>query len=82
MKPIRGHVFCPCLIQTQRFNYLFECIAKERTTLRRTFGKHRIVVLTREEWKKNRPKQLRKEQVWFTDGAYNQQRNGAEIYNY
>ncbi len=45
---------------------------KDRVTLRRTFSKYRIVILTREEWGKNWPNQLRKGHVWFTDGACNQ----------
>ncbi len=42
-------------------------------TLRRTFGKYLTVIPTREEWDKDWPNWLRKEQVWFTDRACNQQ---------
>ncbi len=52
---------------------------KDHITLRRTFGKHPIVIPTREEWDKNWPNWLRKGQVWFTDGACNRYGTGAGI---
>ncbi len=36
-------------------NHKFSMI-KDHVTLRRTFGKYRIVILTREKWEKNWPK--------------------------
>ncbi len=48
-------------------------------TLRRTFGKYRTVIPTREEWYKDWPNWLRKGQVWFRDGACNQQGTGAGV---
>ncbi len=44
----------------------------DHITLRRTFGKYRIVILTREEWGKNWANQQRKGHFWFIDGACNQ----------
>ncbi len=44
---------------------------KNHLTLWRTFSKYQIVILTREEWGKNWPNQLRKGHVWFTGRAYN-----------
>ncbi len=55
---------------------------KDHITLRRTFGKHRTVIPTKEEWDKDRPNWLRKEQVWFANGACNQQGIGAGICKY
>ncbi len=46
---------------------------KDHITLTSIFGKYRIVVPTRVEYKKNWPKQLRKRQISFTDGVCNQQ---------
>ncbi len=55
---------------------------KDHVTLRRTFGKYRIVIPAREEWEKNWHNQLRKGYVWFADGALNQQRIGTVICKY
>ncbi len=55
---------------------------KDHVTLQRTFGKYWIVILTRDEWKKNWLNQLRKEHVWFTDEACNQQGTRAGICKY
>ncbi len=46
------------------------------------FGKYRTVIPTREECKKDWANWLRKGQVWFTDGAGNQQGTGAGICKY
>ncbi len=46
---------------------------KDHVTLWRTFGKYRTVIPTREKWYKDWSNWLRKGQVWFTDGACNQQ---------
>ncbi len=46
------------------------------------FGKYQTVILTREEWDKDWPNWLRKGQVWFTDGACNQQGTEAGIRKY
>ncbi len=54
---------------------------QDHITLRRTFGKYRTVISTREEWDKDWPNKLRKGQVWFTDGACNQQGTGQEFAN-
>ncbi len=55
---------------------------KDHITLRRTYGNYRTVILTREEWDKDWPNWLRRGQVWFTDGARNQQGTGTEICKY
>ncbi len=47
-------------------------VIKDHITLRRTFGKHRTVILTREEWDKDWPEWLGKRQVWFTHEVCNQ----------
>ncbi len=52
---------------------------KDHITLRRTFGKYRIVILTKEEWGKNWPNQLRKGHVCITAAACNQSGTGAGI---
>ncbi len=54
---------------------------KDHLTLRRMFGKYRTVMPTRDEWDKIWPNGLRKGQVWFTDGACNQQGTGQEFAN-
>ncbi len=54
---------------------------KDHITLRRTFGKYWIVIPTREEFL-SWVTQLRKEHVWFTDGACNQQGTSAGISKY
>ncbi len=55
---------------------------KDHVTLWRTFGKYRTEIPTREKWYKDWSKWLRKGQVWFTDGACNQQGTGARICKY
>ncbi len=55
---------------------------KDHVTLRRTFGKYRTVIPTREEWDKDWPNWLRKGQVWFIDGACSQQRTWTGICKY
>ncbi len=45
-------------------------------------GKYPTVIPTREEWDKDWPNWLRKEQGWFTHGACNQQGTGAGICKY
>ncbi len=57
-------------------------VIKDHVILRRTFGKYRTVIPTREEWDKVWPNWLRKGQVWFTDEACNQQGTGAGICKY
>ncbi len=54
-------------------------LTKDHITLRCTFGKHRTVILTREEWSKDWPNWLRKGQVWFTNGACYQQGTGTGV---
>ncbi len=48
------------------------CYNQDHVFLRRTFGKYRTVIPTREERYKDWPQWLIKGQVWFTDGACNQ----------
>ncbi len=55
---------------------------KDYVTLRRMLGKYWTVIPTREEWYKYWPSWLRKGQVWFTDGACNQQGTGPGICKY
>ncbi len=55
---------------------------KDHVTLRRTFGKYRIAISTREEWEKNGSKQLRKGHVWFTVGVHNKQGSEARVCKY
>ncbi len=55
---------------------------KDHVTLRRIFGKYRIVIQTWVEWEKNWPNQQKKGHIWFTDGACNQQGTGAGICKY
>ncbi len=57
--------------KTDKVDSKFSMI-KEHVTLRRTFSKYRIVILTREEWGENWPNQLRKGHVWFTNEVCNQ----------
>ncbi len=47
-------------------------LIKDHVTMRRTFGKYRIVIPAKEEWGKNWCNQLRNGHIWFTDGAYHQ----------
>ncbi len=55
---------------------------KDHVTLRRTFGKYRTVILTREEWDKYWPNWLGKGQVWFKNEVCNPQGTGAGICKY
>ncbi len=55
---------------------------KDHITLRRTCGNYRTVIPTREEWDKDWPNWLRKRQIWFTDGACDQQGTGTGICKY
>ncbi len=57
-------------------------VIKDYITLRRIFGTYWTVMPTREVWNKDWPNWLRKGQVWFTDGACNQQGTGAGICKY
>ncbi len=57
-------------------------MVKDHVTLRRTFGNYWIVIPTTEEWDKNWSNWLRRGQVWFTDGARNQQGTGTGICKY
>ncbi len=55
---------------------------KDHVTRRRTFGKYQSVIPTREEWDKDWPNWLKKEQVRFTDGACNEQGTRTGICKY
>ncbi len=55
---------------------------KDHVSLRRTFGKYRTVIPTREEWYKDWPQWLRKGRFWFTYGTCNQLGTGAGICKY